>query len=85
MRVRWDAGQLHIAAHPSANRAVHAFVPRWHFDMVLDEQVPPNEAKPVMRLDTAFAAQHGRPASQALCPPPLHAQAPNHDVLAESW
>ena len=56
MRVRWDAGQLHIAAHPCDNRAHHAFVPRWHFDMVLDEQVPPNDGQPVMNHDTGLAA-----------------------------
>lgn len=38
VRVRWDTGQLHFAALPAAGRARHAFVPRWHFDMVLDEQ-----------------------------------------------
>ncbi|KAK9846546.1 hypothetical protein WJX81_006344 [Elliptochloris bilobata] len=38
VRVRWDMGQLHFAAHVPAGRARHAFVPRWHFDMVLDEQ-----------------------------------------------
>ena len=38
VRVRWDAGQLHFAAEPPACCARHAIVPRWHFDMVLDEQ-----------------------------------------------
>lgn len=38
VRVRQDAGQLHFAAEPGAKRPRHAWVPRWHFDMVLDEQ-----------------------------------------------
>ncbi|CAL8464828.1 g4363 [Coccomyxa elongata] len=33
-----DTGQLHFAAEPGAKRPRHAWVPRWHFDMVLDEQ-----------------------------------------------
>lgn len=36
VRVRQDLGQLHFASVPGAKRARHAWVPRWHFDMVLD-------------------------------------------------
>ncbi len=37
MRVRQDTGQLHFASVPGARRPRHAYIPRWHFDMVLDE------------------------------------------------
>ena len=80
MRVRWDAGQLHIAAHPCGNRAHHAFVPRWHFDMVLDEQVRPDEGQPVIIMTLVLQPQHGWPAYHAPCPHPLHVQA-THYVL----
>ncbi|KAK9917705.1 hypothetical protein WJX75_007354 [Coccomyxa subellipsoidea] len=38
VRVRQDAGQLHFSAKRGAKRPRHAWVPRWHFDMVLDGQ-----------------------------------------------
>lgn len=38
VRVRQDAGQLHFASDPPARRPRHAFLPRWHFDMLHDTQ-----------------------------------------------
>ncbi len=34
LRVRQDAGQLHFASDPPQRRPRHAYLPRWHFDMV---------------------------------------------------
>jgi hypothetical protein len=36
VRVRQDAGQLHFASDPPQRRPRHAFLPRWHFDMLGD-------------------------------------------------
>ena len=38
VQVRQDAGQLHFAADPPGRRPRHAFLPRWHFDMLADGQ-----------------------------------------------
>lgn len=38
VRVRQDSGQLHFASDPPARRPRHAFLPRWHFDMLADAQ-----------------------------------------------
>lgn len=34
LRVRQDSGQLHFSSAPPQRRPRHAFLPRWHFDMV---------------------------------------------------
>lgn len=34
--MRQDTGLIHFASVPAASRPRHAFIPRWHFDMVLD-------------------------------------------------
>ena len=36
VRVRQDAGQLHFASDPPQRRPRHAYLPRWHFDMLGD-------------------------------------------------
>jgi hypothetical protein len=36
LSVRQDTGQLHFASVPGSRRPRHAYIPRWHFDMVLD-------------------------------------------------
>ncbi len=38
LRVRQDAGQLHFASDPPQRRPRHAYLPRWHFDMVRGAQ-----------------------------------------------
>ncbi|KAK9803026.1 hypothetical protein WJX72_005333 [[Myrmecia] bisecta] len=38
VRVRQDMGQFHFASQPQQARPRHTFIPRWHFDMVLDTQ-----------------------------------------------
>ena len=39
VRVRQDAGQIHFSLVDSpATRVRHNLVPRWHYDMVLDQQ-----------------------------------------------
>ena len=39
MRVRQDKGQIHFASMArGCGRPRHAHIPRWHFDMVLDDQ-----------------------------------------------
>ncbi len=82
VRVRWDAGQLHFAAEPPARRARHAFVPRWHFDMVLDEQARPalgpragpalaacgDAPHPAWPLVACAAGSVQRPARGPACP-----------------
>ena len=34
LKVRQDSGQLHFSSAPPQRRPRHAFLPRWHFDMV---------------------------------------------------
>lgn len=36
--MRQDVGQLHFCSTPPARRPRHAFLPRWHFDMLGDTQ-----------------------------------------------
>ncbi len=39
VRVRQDKGQIHFASIArGCGRPRHAHIPRWHFDMVLDDQ-----------------------------------------------
>ena len=38
LRVRQEAGQLHFASEPPQRRPCHAYLPRWHFDMVRAQQ-----------------------------------------------
>ena len=39
VRMRQDVGQIYFASTaPGFGRPRHAHIPRWHFDMVLDDQ-----------------------------------------------
>ncbi|KAK9863045.1 hypothetical protein WJX84_000363 [Apatococcus fuscideae] len=38
VRVRQDQGQIIFTSNPDPRRARHAYLPRWHFDMLLDQQ-----------------------------------------------
>ncbi len=38
VRVRQDHGQIVFSSNPSPRRARHAYLPRWHFNMLLDDQ-----------------------------------------------
>ncbi|KAK9863942.1 hypothetical protein WJX84_003683 [Apatococcus fuscideae] len=38
LRVRQDQGQIVFTSNPVPRRARHAYLPRWHFDMLLDHQ-----------------------------------------------
>lgn len=37
LRVQQDTSQILFSSVPAQRRARHAFVPRWHFDMLQDE------------------------------------------------
>ena len=36
--MRQDQGQIVFTSNPVPRRARHAYLPRWHFDMLLDHQ-----------------------------------------------